>query len=199
MLRGQVFYLHSRLPGSTPSTAVLGEGESETKAAGASARVGRLGVQVRLLQPRGPRSVTVSAARERGQVCLLLLLGSLWAWGLLRLETRAAAQPPGRAEQGSDSNRKPRALLQLTGIPVGKLLAIRKERGRQGSEHKATKDQSKDAELLTNMGEQFRVWGPEMRRLSFSFHLDLNWVGTVGGCWRILPFRLFRGRMKRLV
>lgn len=30
------------------------------------------------------------------------------------------------------------------------------------------------------MGEQFRVWGPEMRRLGSLSISDLNWVGDCG-------------------
>lgn len=117
----------------TPSTAVLGEGESETKAAGASAAcraVGRAGASAAAARAG---SVTVSAAGGTGSYSppaarLPVNVGPAAAGD----QSRAHSLPGwGRAGVGLQTV-SPGLCSSLTGIPVGKLLAIREETWKAG-------------------------------------------------------------------
>lgn len=101
-----------------PSTAVLGEGESDTKAAVASAACRAVGCAGVSAAAAGTRLVTVSVAGGTGSY------SPFAAWLPVTVETRAARTPPGLGQnRGWTPNCKPRALLQPNWYPSGEAVS----------------------------------------------------------------------------
>ena len=117
----------------TLSTAVLGEGENETKAAGASVACRAVGCAGVSAAAAGTGSVTVSVAGGTGSYSppaarLSVNVGPAVAGGQSRVHSL-----PGWGRTGVGLQTiSPGLCSSLTGIPVGKLLAIREEMWKAG-------------------------------------------------------------------